>query len=196
MKKLSKETTSWSFQLDNIPTFAYQENAFSKDECQSIIDLSEEYLLKNATVKDNKISKIRDSKICWIMPELDTEWIFRRITDVVLDLNNKYFQFDISGLNEGLQFTKYIAPTGEYGKHIDRRANFIIRKLSLSVLLNDTKDYEGGELKFFEDDKGTDSTKKQGSLILFPSFVLHQVTPVTKGERNSLVAWVTGSNFK
>ena len=38
--------------------------------------------------------------------------------------------------------------------------------------------------------------KKQGTLIMFPSYVLHEVKPVTKGERNSLVTWVTGNQFK
>ena len=38
--------------------------------------------------------------------------------------------------------------------------------------------------------------KEQGTLILFPSYVLHEVKPVTKGERNSLVSWVTGKQFK
>lgn len=195
MKKLSKETTSWAFEVDSIPTFAFQENAFSPEECKQIINLSEQYFLKDATVKHGKLSEIRKSKICWIMPELDTEWIYRRITDIVVDLNSKYFKFDISGLHEGLQFTKYIAPDGEYDKHIDRSTNFIIRKLSISIQLNHPNDYEGGDLKFFEDDKGSVGSKDQGTLILFPSFILHQVTPVTKGERNSLVAWVTGKNF-
>ena len=39
-------------------------------------------------------------------------------------------------------------------------------------------------------------SKAQGTLILFPSFILHEVTPVTKGERNSLVSWITGKPFK
>ena len=38
--------------------------------------------------------------------------------------------------------------------------------------------------------------KEQGKLILFPSYVLHEVKPVTKGERYSLVAWITGPQFK
>ena len=38
--------------------------------------------------------------------------------------------------------------------------------------------------------------KEQGTLILFPSYTLHEVKPVTKGERNSLVTWVTGKSFK
>ena len=38
--------------------------------------------------------------------------------------------------------------------------------------------------------------KQIGDLVVFPSYVLHEVTPVTKGERNSLVCWVTGPSFK
>ena len=38
--------------------------------------------------------------------------------------------------------------------------------------------------------------KEQGTLILFPSYILHEVKPITKGERNSLVTWVTGKPFK
>jgi PKHD-type hydroxylase len=72
----------------------------------------------------------------------------------------------------------------------------VIRKLSLSIQLTDPKEYEGGELILYEDDKGTEMKKEQGTLVLFPSYILHEVKPVTKGERNSLVAWVTGKQFK
>ena len=48
----------------------------------------------------------------------------------------------------------------------------------------------------YEDDKGAKMKKEQGTLIIFPSYILHEVKPVTKGERNSLVAWVTGKQFK
>lgn len=196
MKKSNGKNTSWAFQLDTIPTFAYKENAFSPEECEKIISLSKNYSFNKATVKNSKKFKGRQSKICWFEPDTDTEWIFRRITDIVVDLNNQYFKFDIFGLNEGIQFTKYIAPDGEYEKHIDRCTNFVVRKLSMSILLNNSNDYEGGDLKFFEDNTGSTAVKQQGTLILFPSYVLHQVTPVTKGERNSLVAWVTGNKFR
>jgi len=48
----------------------------------------------------------------------------------------------------------------------------------------------------YNDDKGELMDKTQGTLILFPSYVLHEVMPVTKGTRNSLVTWVTGKQFK
>jgi PKHD-type hydroxylase len=68
--------------------------------------------------------------------------------------------------------------------------------LSVSIQLTDPSEYEGGDLYLYDEDKGMLMNKSQGTLILFPSFVLHEVTPITKGERNSLVAWITGPNFK
>ena len=38
--------------------------------------------------------------------------------------------------------------------------------------------------------------KEQGTLTAFPSYVLHEVTPLTKGTRYSLVAWIGGKDFK
>ena len=66
----------------------------------------------------------------------------------------------------------------------------------MSIQLTDPKNYEGGELILYNNEKGDIVNKEQGTLILFPSFILHEVTPITKGERNSLVSWVTGNNFK
>ena len=134
--------------------------------------------------------------MCWLYASDDLHWVFRKITDIVLNLNDRFFQFDLHGLNEGLQFTNYKAPSDKYGKHIDRAFEILIRKLSLSIQLTNPKDYEGGELYLYEDEKGTEMKKEQGTLILFPSYILHEVKPVTKGERNSLVSWVTGKQFK
>jgi len=78
-----------------------------------------------------------------------------------------------------------------------------VRKLSVTINLNKPGEYEGGNLKF---DFGPHSERERyhecveirprGSMIVFPSFVHHQVTPVTKGTRYSLVLWACGRPFK
>jgi PKHD-type hydroxylase len=70
-----------------------------------------------------------------------------------------------------------------------------IRKLSVIVQLTDPEEYEGCDLNL---NVGSINTMKktQGSVIVFPSYVLHQVTPITKGTRHSLVAWLAGDPFK
>ena len=192
MKK--NNNPSWNFYLDRVNTYAYWKKAFTKEECEKIIKIAKDKGLIKGTTKSK--SDARQSKICWLYASDDLEWVFRKITDIVLNLNDRFFQFDIFGLNEGLQFTNYKAPSDKYGKHIDRSLDFTIRKLSLSIQLTNPKEYEGGELILHEDEKGEQMKKEQGTLILFPSFILHEVKPITKGERNSLVSWVTGKQFK
>jgi len=185
---------SWSFKLDKVYSYAYWEKAFTPEECEKIIKIAKNKGLIKGQTKGK--TDVRSSKITWLYSDDKLDWLYRRITDMVLNLNDRFFQFDIHGLNEGLQFTNYKAPSDKYGKHIDRALNVVIRKLSLSIQLTDPKEYEGGELFLYENEKGTEMKKEQGTLILFPSYILHEVKPVTKGERNSLVTWVTGKQFK
>jgi PKHD-type hydroxylase len=188
------ENSSWNFYLDQINLYAYWNNAFSKEECQTIINIAKDKgLIRGTTFGE---SDARDSKISWLYPTDGMDWVFRRVTDITLNLNERFFKFDLFGLNEGFQFTNYEAPSGKYGKHVDKGFNSVIRKLSISIQLTNPEEYEGGELYLYDNDKGTLMDKMQGTLIIFPSYVLHEVMPVTKGTRNSLVTWVTGKQFK
>ena len=198
MKKKAKEpifeNSSWNFELDQTNLYAFWNNAFSKEECQTIINIAKDKGLIKGTTKGD--TDVRDSKVSWLYPVDNIDWVFRRVTDITLNLNERFFKFNLFGLNEGFQFTNYKAPSGKYGKHVDRVINFPVRKLSISIQLTNPEEYEGGELYLYTDDKGDLMDKTQGTLIIFPSYVLHEVMPVTKGERNSLVTWVTGKQFK
>lgn len=194
-KKQKFENSSWTFKLDKVNFYSYWNDLFTKKECEKIVKIGKKKgLVKGET--SGKVENVRKSQITWLYPCDDMDWVFRRVTDVILNLNDRFFQFDIFGIVEGFQFTNYKAPSDKYGKHLDRAINTVARKLSISIQLTDPKDYEGGELNLYEQDEGKVMDKKQGTLIMFPSYVLHEVMPVTKGERNSLVTWVTGNQFK
>jgi PKHD-type hydroxylase len=188
--------TVWPFEIDKLDTWAFWSEAFSVDECKKIIDIGNKKGLLKGAIKEGENKKIRDSQISWLQPSDDLHWAYRRLTDIILDLNSKFFKFDIYGFIEGLQFTSYKFPSGKYDKHVDRGLNMNIRKLSLSVQLSNPKSYQGGELLLHDSSNPITIPKEQGKLILFPSYVLHEVKPVTKGERYSLVAWITGPQFK
>jgi len=195
MKRKKKyENAAWNFQLDNVERYAYWENAFTKEECEKIIKIAyKKGMTKGLTIGN---PKIRSSEICWLYSVDDLDWAFQKITDIVLNLNKQFFNFDIFGIHEGFQFTNYKSPSGKYGKHVDKLFKGVVRKLSISVQLTDPKKYKGGELYIYDGDKGEVMKQEQGTLIMFPSYTLHEVKPVTKGERNSLVVWVTGKQFK
>ena len=191
------ENSSWNFETDQVNLYAFWNNAFSKEECQTIINIAKDKgLVKGTTFNDDKTKDVRDSKISWLYPVDGMDWVFRRVTDITLNLNERFFKFDLFGINEGFQFTNYESPSGKYGKHVDRGMNILVRKLSISIQLTNPEEYEGGELKLYDGEEETIMSKEQGTLIIFPSYVLHEVMPVTKGERNSLVTWVTGKQFK
>ena len=194
MSEIKFENSSWNFELDKINLYAFCNNAFSEKECENIVDIAKTKGLIKGTTSGK--TDARDSQISWLYPSDGMDWVFRKVTDIILDLNKQFFQFDLFGINEGFQFTNYQAPSGKYGKHIDRGMNMLVRKLSISIQLTNPKEYEGGELYLYDGEKGIVMDKAQGTLIVFPSYVLHEVMPVTKGERNSLVTWVTGKQFK
>jgi PKHD-type hydroxylase len=140
--------------------------------------------------------KIRKSNVSWINPNDSINWAYERIQNIVLKLNEDYFKFHLIGFCEGFQFTEYEAPSGHYTTHIDKFLYGAVRKLSITIQLSNPSDYEGGNLELFFSNDPTIMPKEQGFLAAFPSYTLHGVTPVTKGTRYSLVAWISGDPFK
>ena len=202
--KAMMPSTCWSFQTETVNNWAYWKNSFTKEECEKIIKIAKSYNLQKAGLleKGNKSvieEKIRETNIIFLVPGKETEFIFKKLTSLLLEMNKNFFNFDLWGLQEGLQFTNYVAPNGKYDKHIDKTSpefKGFIRKLSFSLQLSNPKEYKGGDFNLHLSNKKTTLSKEQGTLLVFPSYVLHQVNKVTKGERNSLVGWVTGPPFK
>lgn len=180
--------------------WCYNDGFFTSEECDKIVDLCEKHIeLDKGRVGDaigEKVDDtIRKSKIGFLPILEDTEWIFRKSTSVVLDINKTFYNYDLEYL-ETLQYTTYDHNNEFYGKHIDMMyKSFNYRKLSFSLQLSDENEYEGGDL-ILHTGSDTVMPKKKGMMVLFPSWTLHEVTPVTKGHRKALVGWVCGPRFK
>jgi len=139
---------------------------------------------------------IRRSNLDWLHNTPETVWVFRRLSHVASKLNAQFFNFDLIGFGEPLQLTHYDqSENGMYGWHQDYGAE-VSRKLSLTVQLTHPSDYEGGDFEIFEIPQPRKAQRKRGLVLAFPSFTVHQVTPVTQGSRQSLVAWISGAPFK
>lgn len=143
---------------------------------------------------------MRRSTIRWIMREPEWDWLWRRVEDLFRETNSIAWAFAIEHI-KSLQFTEYHEDQqGHYDWHEDldwKSPNAMQRKLSMVVQLSRPDEYEGGVLELAHDNP-TDPNefKGRGSAILFPSYLRHRVTPVTRGRRYSLVTWMEGPNFR
>jgi PKHD-type hydroxylase len=133
------------------------------------------------------------------------DWRFNYIFDIfwktAISANDDFFQFNVSRLTH-IQFAEYNSNVeAEYKEHRDvfwiNNDPTYHRKLSAVLQLSDENSYSGGKLELT--DTGTvpppNDIIKQGTLIYFPSFTYHRVTPVTSGIRYSLVAWFEGKKW-
>jgi len=190
---------SWSYNLNE--RWSYNPNLFTGAELDTIINNSENTLLytemqSGLIGEKTSNNSIRDSQVSWINCIEDNAWIYQRLNDVVFHNNEKFYNFDLTEM-QPLQFTKYPAGSGFYVSHIDMAyKSSSTRKLSFSVQLSDPSTYEGGDLLLHLRRKPTKMPRDRGTIIFFPSWTLHEVTPVTSGVRYSLVGWVTGPRFK
>jgi PKHD-type hydroxylase len=192
---------AWPILTNRQEDWAWRKDAFAPHELDSIIRMADAVEFnKGRTGADTgrkQDTETRNSDVKFIFPNGLTSWVFQRLTAVVEVSNSQFFNFDLSGFEQGLQLTRY-SSEGEqhYDWHVDRGMETGNRKLSLTLQLSDPKDYEGGDLELKFGKENIVASRERGMMTLFPSFVLHRVTPVTKGTRYSLVAWVSGPPFK
>ena len=130
--------------------------------------------------KDNIASEGRSTKVSFIDNPFVKSYIYKLVTH-----NFKNYIIEEA---EDLQFATYTK--GDfYGLHKDADEDNN-RVLSVTVQLSKSSDYEGGDLVFDYDRHPIE--RRQGTVIIFPSNLYHEVEPVIKGKRYSLVQWFKG----
>jgi len=142
-------------------------------------------------------TNIRLSRIGWVPATEDYQWVFSKMLEDAEYFNNRWYNFDLNGC-QALQYTEYLEG-GEYKGHMDLHLDTetpLERKLSLSLLLSSPNLVEGGSLQWFNGSDWITIPQQQGEIIAFPSFIIHRVSPITRGARRSLVAWIEGSRFR
>lgn len=190
----------WYLNTHQQEPYCWNIGVFTDEEIQNIITIGKRLELNRSRTGANNENCLehRRSFNSWIHPNEYTSWIYQRLTDLVMQNNQNHFNFDLTMI-ECLQFAYYNAnENGCYKSHIDSNSWNLPhnRKLSIVVQLSNPEDYDGGEIKLYFSHEPTIIKKERGLVINFPSYTLHEVTPVTRGERYSLVAWVHGTLFK
>ena len=168
--------------------------ALSDEQCNRIVNICEKSPVEEAKTFSggggNRRSKVRwteDQEIGAIL------WDYTQKANEVLGVDIEPYT--------SIQYTEYHGSEGgHYGNHHDidwNRADGRDRKLSITMQLSCPTEYTGGEFCFTEvENPPMDALKKRGSILVFPSYLIHAVTPVTSGLRRSVVAWFEGPTWK
>jgi len=178
--------------------YYYFDNVFTEDELTKIHNTASMYPKVAATVvgESEEVSDYRKSTVIWIPDENRNTWLYDKISELANIANTNMWNYEIWGYNDALQYTIYEGNGGHYDWHADLGPSISNRKLSCVLQLSDADEYEGGELQLNNGAGAVNIGKKKGRIVFFSSFVLHRVTPVTKGTRMSLVTWLSGRNLR
>jgi|TARA_R100001086_G_scaffold42598_3_gene18811 PKHD-type hydroxylase len=190
-------------------TYWYFKSVLSDEFCKKVINLAKQKQKVMATIGSGELNKkTRDSLVLFLNDPI----IYKTLHPYIQTANKNAewnFQWDST---EPVQYTEYNKKQ-HYRWHQDAwdqpyvnpeepLSYGKIRKISVSCSLNDSKKYKGGKLQF---DSSTPLKKEdiitceeilpKGSIVVFPSFIWHRVTPVTQGTRQSLVLWNLGKPY-
>lgn len=178
---------------------AVQDNAVSLEFCNDVVKLMGKGGI--ATVGADIVnSNVRRSNVTFLDNMLDHWQIYSPLIELVSAVNKQFYGFSLDA-PEPFQVTRYDSSNqGHYEPHKDSSMpdeNGKERKLSIVVQLSSPESYEGGQLNFPNIETfSPEMVMQQGTAIIFPSYLLHGVTPVTEGTRHSLVGWFNGPKFK
>lgn len=181
----------------------------SAPECDWLIDFGRKVGMQDAAIGNPAETRTdptyRCAKVALVPGTRETDWLYERLTERIQWANDQDYHFTLAGLLEPLQLLRYDAPTspdeeaGHYHWHQDFGADYMARrKLSITIQLSDPTEYDGCYLTIM--DPGPRELRgvytERGAGILFPSWAPHCVTPITRGRRYALVAWVHGEPFR
>ena len=177
---------------------------FTPPQCQHIINLGHQQKKQEARkgssreYKEGKHdTKMRITAISWIpfdvMPQM-----YKQIERSMLQANGNHFGYEGMKITEQAQFTEY-PKGGFYDWHMDAEVDCRheppVRKISMTILLSNQSEFEGGDLEFMSEGNKPPPLI-QGQAIFFCSLLRHRVAKVKKGVRRSLVMWFGGPSFK
>jgi len=189
------------------------ESALPVELCDLLMRQGAELSLTQAALRpddgeDFHDHSIRETRVAFWDP---SHWVSGLLVHFASLANRETWNYRIS-LSQGVQYGEY-GVGGKYDWHKDEfdqpfgdeapiQWQGLSRKLSVVGVLSDPGDYSGGELRF-KDTYGREvsdpalqaAVGRRGSIVVFPAYIPHTVSPVTEGKRCSIVSWIIGPPF-
>jgi len=191
----------------NLIAVITHERAFARE----VVEDLDRYLMENFTpykgrtgqdikLEDSQIQDTNNRDIRYIHPTFSAN-VMKLYRDLFLlgeETNRNHFDFDIDHVSDLLHHVIYPEDSGHLTWHTDIGGKTVnCRKLAMTVQLSDPEEYEGGKFQIWTGGEEYNTLDlKKGDVCVFPAYLLHRVTPVTKGQRKVLVFWIGGRHFR
>lgn len=179
---------------------AYWENFLTPEDLEFLKEQYNKLHKKQAEIGDGAVElAVRNTQVTFMPFNMETHRVYSKIADAFAVVNSHFFRCDLDCLGEEMQLGYYDAKDKshyEWHTDMDPGTGKINRKLSMCLMLSDPTEFEGGDLQIMtgKDPQTLEQTK--GRAWFFPSYLLHRVTPVTKGVRQTAVVWATGEPWR
>jgi PKHD-type hydroxylase len=197
-----KEYTFKKYENDPMNYYVF-EHGFNAEELEHIYRGVDYIPFEEAVILGDN-NDVRNSRVKWIPQSEEWDWLYEKLISMAEIANQELWGFDLHTAPEMIQYTEYLASErGKYEWHQDIGPGIpAFRKVSITVQLADPSEYEGGNLQLWMGGDITDPEnivecpRGLGNVIIFPSYMPHQVAPITSGLRRSFVLWVGGEHYK
>jgi PKHD-type hydroxylase len=187
----------------NLQNYYWYKEGFTKEELNKIYEGVAKLPFNDATVfgSDNPevLKQIRSSSVKWIPKNEEWMWLYEKLMGYASTANNEVWKFNLISAQELIQYTEYYdTAEGHYDWHQDIGPGIgSQRKVSITVQLSEADEYEGGDLEMWSGGNHVAVAERgAGVVFIFPSYMMHRVTKVTKGTRRSFVLWVGGDHYR
>jgi len=169
-------------------------NLFNAEECEKIINGCIEDLWLPVKVIGTK--DLHSSTRQKLRGEVEG-FPFENIKSVTKTANEEIYDFKLIGVidQDFPQIYKYEA-NDYYNWHMDLTPMAPSRKISFIINLSNPEAYEGGEIEFLNIDSAKGATSEQGTCLIFPSWTVYKINPVTKGKKLLILGHIHGSLFR
>jgi len=161
----------------------------SPSECDRTVELGRAQGLVRAETQ-NGITDYRGGYVASLARRRRNEWLYAR-AETFMRAYAADLGLEVTAMEQPLQYIEYPEKT-EFGWHTDLEYTGTgERKVTLSVQLTPSREYEGGDLEMVGERRCI-WQRSRGFAVAFPAFLGHRITPLTRGTRAALVGWLHG----
>lgn len=171
------------------------ERRLTAAECDRVIRAARSFpVAQPQVVGDAHLPRFRMGDVRKVLPDNEEAlWVYQQLLAIAEEENRSHFLLNLDGITRPPEYVEYVPGNGHFDWHDDysHEGDHSPRKLTIIFQLSSGDDYEGGDFQSWGVPVETLS-RERGSVLVLPSFVPHRVTPVTRGMRRILVAWISG----